>query len=226
MSLVIDRNNELKELREQVQQPAFLRLMAQLISYLFHPLFIPVYLSWVLLKTKPYFFSSLNAMDQRMYIPRFAAMYVLFPLASVLLLRALKFVSSIQLKTQRERIIPYVVCMIYYWWMWYVLRTQNIFPSEAVVLSLSIFLASVGGLLANIYMKVSMHAIGAAIMCSFITLLAFTAGISAGVYLAASLFLAGLVCTCRFIASDHTAIEVYGGFLIGLLCFVIAVLVS
>ena len=91
-------------------------------------------------------------------------MYTFFPLVSVLLMKALKFISSIQLKTQRDRIIPYVVCMIYYWWMWYVLHNQPQYPNEFVQLSLAIFLASIGGLIANISMKVSMHAIAAGIM--------------------------------------------------------------
>src|SRR5260370_2922369 len=101
-------------------------------------------------------------------------MYIMFLLVSVLLMKALGFISSIHLKTQRDRIIPYIVCMIYYWWMWYVLHNQPEFPKQCVILSFAIFLASIGGLMANINMKVSMHAIAAGVMASFVMFLGFS----------------------------------------------------
>ena len=78
---------------------------------------------------------------------------------TVLLAKALGFLQSVHLKTQKERIIPYIACGIYYFWMWYVLRNQPQFSREVVILSMAIWIAASLGLLANIYMKVSMHAI-------------------------------------------------------------------
>src|SRR2546421_3426407 len=110
--LAVDEKNDLVELRPQDQNyPRYLRLSAKIISYIFHPLFIPVYLSWLLVETQPYFFSGLSGTQRKMFIPQFAIMYVMFPLISVLLMKALKFINSIHLKTQRDRIIPYVTCM-------------------------------------------------------------------------------------------------------------------
>lgn len=147
----------------------------------------------------------------------------MFPVVSVLLMKALGFISSFQLKTQRDRIIPYIVCMIYYWWMWYVLHNQPEFPEAFVVLSLAIFLASIGGLMANISMKVSMHAMGAGIMVAFVMLLGFSQDISFGIYISLAILLAGLICTSRFVASDHTSREIYGGLFIGVLSLLIAI---
>jgi hypothetical protein len=146
----------------------------------------------------------------------------MFPLVSVLLMKAVGFVSSFQLKTQRDRIIPYVVCMIYYWWMWYVLHNQS-FPREFTILSFAIFLTSIGGLMANISMKVSMHAMASGIMVAFVIMLAFSQDISFGIYISLAILLTGLICTSRFIASDHTAREIYGGLLIGILCLLLAI---
>ena len=117
----------------------------------------------------------------------------MFPLVSVLLMKALGFISSIHLKTQRDRIIPYVVCIIYYWWMWYVIAKINLKYPEGiyVVLSLSIFLASIGGLMANINMKVSMHAIAAGVMAAFVMLLGFSQDLNFGIYISISPTFAG-----------------------------------
>jgi hypothetical protein len=223
MALVVDGKNELKESGEQVKQPLPSRVFAKIISYIFHPLFIPVYLAWLILKTKPYLFSALDERDKIMFVPQFAAMYVLFPLVSVLLLKALKFIDTIQLKTQRERVIPYIITMIYYWWMWYVLKSRDLFPAEALILSFAIFMASICGLMVNIVMKVSMHAMAAGIMSAFIMLLAFTSEISAGIFVSAALFLSGLICAARFIDSDHRPVEIYGGFLIGVFCLLVSI---
>jgi len=148
-------------------------------------------------------------------------MYSFLPLVSVLLMKALKFINSIQLKTQRDRIIPYVVCMFYYWWMWYVLNHQEM-PSDFVQFSFAIFLASIGGLMANINMKVSMHAIAAGIMAAFVMKLGFAQDLNFGFYISGSILLTGAICTARFIDSDHTPKEIYVGLFIGIVALILA----
>ena len=219
---------QLHEFRETrlSQQPAGIRLAAKIISYIFHPLFVPVYLSWFLVSIAPYLFAGFTAWEKSMVILRFFIIYSFFPLVSILLLRGLGFIQSVYLKTQRERIIPYAICMIYYFWMWYVLHNQPEIPQAAVLLSLSIFIASVAGWLANIYMKISMHAISMGVMATFMLELAFSQNINFGLYISVSFLIAGLVCTARFIISDHTQKEVYGGVLAGVVSQLIANWVS
>jgi membrane-associated HD superfamily phosphohydrolase len=138
-------------------------------------------------------------------------------------MKALGFISSIQLKTQRDRIIPYVVCMIYYWWMWYVLHNQPENPKEAVILSLAIFLASIGGLMANINMKISMHAIAAGIMAAFVMMLGFSQDVNFGIYISLSILLTGIICSARLVDGNHTTKEIYWGLFIGIFSLLIAV---
>ena len=221
--LVVDDKSNLVETRPPgVHQPTIVRVIAKIISYVFHPIFIPVYLCFFVVKTQSYLFATFSSWEKTVFVLRFGVMYAMFPVVSVLLMRAVGFVSSIQLKTQRDRIIPYVVCMIYYWWMWYVLHNQT-FPREFTILSFAIFLASIGGLMANISMKVSMHAMAAGILVAFVIMLGFSQDISFGIYISLAILLAGIICTSRFIASDHTPREIYGGLLIGVLSLIIAI---
>lgn len=222
--LVVDRQNNLVERRQgSTQQASVIRIIARIISYIFHPVFIPVYLVVLVVKTNAYLFAAFSNSQRNMLVATFGLMYVVFPFASVLLMKALGFVQSIYLRTQRDRIIPYIVCMIYYWWVWYVMFNRPEVPHELVVLSLAIFLASIGGLMANINMKVSMHTIAAGIMTAFVMLLGFYQDINFGVYISISVLLAGIICTARFIDSDHTAKEIYGGLLIGILSLLVAI---
>ena len=222
--LVVDRNNELKELSpgNNSEHPAGIRLLAKVISYVFHPLFIPVYISWFLVSQQPHLFASFTPAEKVITIIRFAVFYTFFPLVTVLLARGLGFLDSIYLRTQKERIIPYIACGVYYFFMWYVLRNQPQFTREVVILSMAIWIASSLGLIANIYMKVSMHAMSVGVMATFILLLAAGRGSGFGLFVSVALLITGLVCTARFIVSDHTQKEVYIGLLVGVLSQLIA----
>ncbi|MBS1654105.1 MAG: hypothetical protein JSU05_04600, partial [Bacteroidetes bacterium] len=108
--LIVDADNELKEIETSGPpvQPVPIQVTAKVISYLFHPMFIPVYVTWFLVYIQPYLFSGFDEWTKKIAVIQAAVMYILFPLATVLLLRGLGFIKSIQLKSQTERIIPYV----------------------------------------------------------------------------------------------------------------------
>jgi hypothetical protein len=220
--LEVDKKNKLVEIKGS-KYPLSVRITAKIVSYVFHPLFIPVYLLLLIVKTQSYLFAAFSGWQKTLFIIRFGVIYIMFPLVSVLLLKALGFIKSIHLKTQRDRIIPYVVCMIYYWWMWYVLYNQPEFPKDCVILSLTIFLASVGGLMANIRMKVSMHAMAAGVMAAFVMLLGFSEDVNFGVYISLSILLAGIISTARLIDGNHTTKEIYWGLFIGIFSLLISI---
>jgi nitrate reductase NapE component len=224
--VVNDKSNLVEMPPRGIQQPTSVRIIAKIISYLFHPVLIPVYLVLLVVKTNPYLLASFPNSQKNRLVAMFVVMYVMFPVVSVLLMKALGFINSVYLRTQRDRIIPYVVCMIYYWWVWYVIVNRAELPHDLVVLSLAIFLASIAGLMANISMKVSMHAMAAGIMAAFVIMLGYSQDISFGVYISLAIFLAGIICTARFIVSDHTPREIYGGLLIGVLSLIIAIKVA
>jgi hypothetical protein len=198
-----------------------LKVTARVISVIFHPLFIPVYISWFLLYNTT-LFAGFRADDKIILLVRFLVMYSLFPLVTILLAKGLGFIQSIYLRTQKDRIIPYIACGLYYFWMWYVLRNQTEFPRQLVMLSLAIFLASSIGLILNSFIKVSMHGLSVGVMIAFMYLMAFTSGANYGFYLSIALFIAGMVCTARLINSDHHPVEVYLGLMLGIIAQLLA----
>ena len=206
--------------KEELFHPV-IRIAARIISFIFHPLFIPVYISWFLIYINP-LFPAINPSDKWILLLRFIVMYTVFPLVTVFLAKGLGFIQSIFLKTQKDRIIPYIVCGIYYFWMWYVLKNQPEFPRYFVMLSLAIFIASFLGLIINSFMKVSMHAISVGVMITFILLLAFLTDANYGFYIAIAFLLAGAVSSARLINSDHYPIEVYAGLVVGIVAQLVA----
>jgi len=228
--LVVDKQEGLKEFRPTglAPQHPFVRVLARFFSYLFHPAFVPVYVVFFLVYIHPYFFSGFSSFDKVRTVGMSLVMYSLFPIVTVLLLKALDFISSIQLATQKDRVIPLIACGIWYGWICYVwwnnhkLSDGLSIPKEAVQFSLAVFLASWLALMVNIKMKISLHAISVGVMLAFIVLLALSQGLSFGIYISIALLITGVVCTSRFVVSDHSPQEVYGGLAAGVAAMLIA----
>jgi hypothetical protein len=118
--------------KEKLVQYNALRPVAKFLSYVFHPIFIPIYVLVFLMRIQPYLFVGMNGLKKTFTIIQFGVMYAFFPVITALLLKALGFIDSIYMKTQKDRIIPYVICMIYYFWVWYVIKNQNVYPDELI----------------------------------------------------------------------------------------------
>lgn len=216
--LIVTDENQLKEVSvpELPPQPAWIRVIANIISFVFHPLFFPVYITYFIYTVRAYEFAGLDPRRKMLTLLLITISCTLMPLVSVLMLRALNFIDSIYLKTQKDRIIPYIITMTFYFAVWIYFK-KNHFEIDLVHMALGIFNASVAGFLLNIVMKVSMHAIAAGVMATFIAILAFNETVNLSLYLSVALLISGIVCTSRLIVSDHRPKEIYIGFIAGVL---------
>ena len=204
-----------EEIVHPLPQPTWLRVFAKIISYLFHPLFIPAYLAAYVIYIHPYAFAML---DEKQKLIRWLSVFVttaFFPAVTVFLLWRLKFASSIFLKTQKERIIPYVTSVIYFFWAFYVSKNLPGSPPVIVFLFLGIFLSTSAALMANSYFKISLHGLGVGGAAAYMILLSMASMQSMGLVIAATTIVAGLVCTSRLIISDHRPFDIYWGVIIG-----------
>lgn len=183
-------------------------------SYLFHPLLLIVWVSLYLLYVNDTIFLGLDSFDRLKVFLRIISTSVLLPMITVLLLKALGFIQSIQLHTQKERIIPYVACITFFFWSYYVARQlQDPAPLKAFLLTL--FISASVALIINNYFKVSMHAIGAGSLLAYFILLLFNGKIESGLPLTLAVFIAGITCTSRLIAGRHHPFDIGFGFVMG-----------
>ena len=172
--LIVDNERHLHEIREPdfPPQPTSVRALAAFFSYLFHPVFLPVYVVIFMVYVHPWMFTGFTSWEKNRTLMTAGMMFTFFPLVTVLLLKGLQFVDSIYLKTQKERVIPFIASMTWYFWLFHVWRNMGKtdigdMPDEAVQFALAAFISSILGLLTNIKMKVSLHAIAAGVMpCS------------------------------------------------------------
>ncbi len=206
----------MKEVSPVVTRSLWLRLPAKFISYILHPLFVPTYVFLFLVYQVPYEFAGISEYQLHLRIFSIFWLTAFFPAFAVFLLWRLKFSESIFLRTQKERIVPYVITMFFYWWMYYLSRN---FSDQPVVLKffyMGIFLSTVFGLILNNYFKISLHAMGMGGAMAAIILFAMYYRLSLGTSMSVVTLLAGVVCTSRFLVSDHTYKEVYAGLFVGI----------
>ncbi len=203
-------------------QPRFLKLLANIFSYVFHPLFIPIYVVAYIIFVHPYAFADLHEKQKMMKLISFFMQTVFFPAFTVFLLWRLKFSESLYLKTQKERIIPYVATIIFFFWAYFVSRNQTENPAILIFFLLGLFLSASSALIANSFFKISMHAIGVGGALTFMILVGWTTYEPMGLPISIATIIAGIVCTSRLIVSDHRPPEIYWGLMIGALCQVLA----
>lgn len=189
------------------------KVAARIISYLFHPLFLPVYVVMFLVYEVRLFPDRTDS-QKSLVVIQFLVSYTLLPLVTIFLMKALGFVSSVHLKTRKDRILPFVVCEIYYFWAWYVSKNLQ-YPDELVMFTLAVFVACSLGLIMNSYQKISMHAIAVGTICTFLMIASLSAHINFSPYIAWAFLIAGLTCTSRLIDSDHNIKEIYSGIFVG-----------
>lgn len=209
----------------KTQQPTtslFISTVAKIISYVFHPLFIPFYIFLFLVYRFPYEFAGINIWQLKLKIFSVFWMTAFFPAFAVFLLWKLKFSDSIFLRTQKERIIPYFITMFFYWWMHYLSKNQTDQPVVLRFFYLGIFFSTIAGVIINNFIKISLHTIAMGGAAAAMYLFSWYYNVPLGLPIVVTILLAAIVASARFYVSNHTTTEIYSGFALGIVTQLIA----
>ena len=193
------------------------KFFGHIISFIFHPLFVPTYFILYLIKVVPFEFVGIT--DWQLQLRVFSVFWLtaFFPAFAVFLLWRLKFSESIFLRTQKDRIIPYVIVMFFYWWMYYLSRNFSDQPIVLKYFYFGVFIASALGLIVNNFIKVSLHGMGIGGLLTAVIFVGIKYPINNIIWDIAILFIAGIVISARMMVSDHTNKELTIGLGIGII---------
>jgi len=197
--------------------PPWVTRGAGFISLLFHPLFIGAMMAAYLLFIHPSYFIGFSDRARLMKLLIVINNNVFFPLVVVGLLRGLGFNKSFLLKTQKERIVPYIASITFFFWSYYVFKNQTGTPEVMVGMCRGMFLSAAASLLLNNYFKISMHAVGIGGLLGLVTVSILDGSQYAGIPVLVALFLSGITITSRKIVSDHSWFDLISGLLVGFL---------
>jgi len=192
---------------------------AHIFSVIFHPLFIPFYVISFLIQFHPSYFSGFSLYTKFEILRSVFVNTILFPAFALLVMKGLGFIKSVFLHTQQDRIGPYLANMIFYFWMARVFfnYTPALNPVMACFMT-GVFLTTAIALVANIFYKISMHAIGCGGMLGIGIIIMSDNTMLMTWPLSIALLISGLTCTSRLIVSNHTPKEIYLGLFVGLVC--------
>jgi hypothetical protein len=222
-SMLQEFDHETTDHRNHIPAHKIVRLIAQFFSFIFHPLFIPVYIAWFMLFIHPLLFAGFSDPGKMKFLGIIIVNLTFFPAITVFLLWRLKLISTIYLTTQKERIIPYAAAMIFYFWCWYVVWNFNEVPVAMKQFLLGSFITIIAAWIINIYSKISMHGLAVGAMATLIINISLEYEGASGLYALAALLVSGVVCTSRLIVSDHQPREIYAGFVTGAFCQALAI---
>jgi hypothetical protein len=222
MNPLFDEEN----LTEKQYVHPLLKWPANFFSYSFHPAFVPIYVIAFFVYIHPSYFSGFSEKSKLQTVIISAINLVAFPLLTVALLKAVGFIDSIFLRTKKDRIIPYMASGIFFFWAYTVFKKQEMYPPIMATFILGVFLAASGALIANIYFKISMHAIGMGGWLGIFWVITKENSMLMTWPFALTLIITGIVCTARLLVSNHTQKDIYAGLAMGFVSQLAASFVS
>lgn len=190
------------------------KIIARIISVVFHPLLVPTYALLLLLNLKTNMAFVLPV--EHRYITVLLVFLVSFVMPSLIIYILYRFgyVKSLQMETRRERILPLFTVSFFFYGTYYLLKQEpfyalfNIFMLGATLLTiLSIFV--------NYFTKVSVHMVAQGGLFGALTGFAIAHNQNYITLLYMLVFIAGLTGFARLKLNTHTPGQVYGGFVLG-----------
>ena len=204
-----------------------MRIFSEVLFYLFHPLFLVTYGLIILISIDPFSFGEREIMGEFPLLVITVIYTIFFPLISMLVMRLVGFIDTMQLKGHKERIGPLIVTMVFYTWMYVNVRENPDIPVTFSVLTMGSIIALGLAFLVNVFDKISLHSTGLGGLVGFTGILIFAyhyawiriGGLSfkLGVAFFMLLIISGCVGTARMKLKAHNLSQIYGGFMIGLL---------
>jgi membrane-associated phospholipid phosphatase len=192
-----------------------MKIIAQILSILFHPLLIPVY-ALLQMNLMPFFYPGAETLR---HVLIFGSMFLLVvpPIIWYVILHKLKIVESWRAKTRKERIWPYLFTILSYLLVsiiCYLLVVDYGFSQlwyGATVALIVVFLV-------NFFWKINAHATGMGSWTGMLIFLSIFNGFSLLSQIIVVLLSSGLIGWSRLKLDAHTPSQVFFGFLLGLIC--------
>lgn len=189
-----------------------MKVFIRSLSYIFHPLFMPLAGVLFYFYISPRFFNP-----EFVYSKVFAAtiMTTVIPILSYFMLKNLQLVTSIELKDVRERRWPLLMQMLFTFILIKLIFDGYEIP-ELYFFFVGILGASTGAfLLSLLKFKVSLHLIGLSGVLVFMVGVSLHFGMNLLFWIAGTIFICGATATSRLDVKAHTPAELVVGFLVG-----------
>lgn len=193
-----------------------MKFFAHMISYIFHPIFIPLYLITILLflpvpefRNYPIYF--------KYYIIVFVFLLdVVMPLTSISLMKKYGVISSFHIEKAEERTKPYL--LLFFLYSITAISFMSI-PGIHPIIPFAFILSALMIIVVNFinrFIKISAHSVSMAAVASWFYILDQLFEINFSEVIIITVILLGVVMSSRLFLQVHTPREVYWGSLVGI----------
>jgi len=192
-----------------------MRLFAQFVSYLLHPMLMPTYLLLLVYSTDTYLQLATPANLHLVVTLLVFISSCLLPGFGIILLQRNGLIKSLQMETREERRIPFLITAIFYFLTFYLLRQVQL-PSLVPLLLLGATFALVLTMLINLKWKISAHMVGIGGVIGAIIGLSMRLFVDYRLIIMILIIVAGLIGSSRMLLNAHSPAQIYFGFGVGI----------
>jgi len=199
-----------------------LQNVAMSISYITHPMMMPLWATICVVLANPYIFASSNPIAVYWMLASVFINFIAFPALAILLMLRLKLVTTVQMTEGIERVLPFIATGLFYVWGYVVVKNMDGVPIWMSKPLLGACIALFVAFFINIFTKISIHCVG---MAGFVTVLILINSVSTYSllpFICLAVVLMGIVGSARYILHAHTISQIMFGYVIGVLSQVIA----
>ncbi|MGQ9846867.1 MAG: hypothetical protein ACUVQP_05105 [Bacteroidales bacterium] len=193
------------------------KIFFSVISFIFHPIFIPTFLLIIVFN----FFSNFYVFDIKYLIAITSATFILtaiIPIIIISLLYYFKFIKSFYLKSDKERITVSILMTFFYYFTYYFMQKVYMHPQIFLSFILLPIIGTLFSLILLVYSKISMHTFAIGSLLGVILFYKFNFMPFFGFCAITSILMAsGLVITARLILFAHKFSEVLIGYFLGII---------
>ena len=211
-----------------------MKKIANLISWIFLPLFTPIYGLLVVLYYPVYSKSfwiteslfQMPTVAKLLFLSLFVTFIVLAPGVSFYMMKTNKTISSLAMEKQEERGAPiaimFVYCLILSLFLWFQAK-QFWVPTIIIGMVCGGALASLLAFFINKKIKISLHSIGMGTLFGFLYLFFLRLENIPLFLLFTVIIFGGIVGTARLILKQHTLKEIMLGYLLGFITQIVCI---
>ena len=197
--------------------------LAQVISILGHPIFMPLYAFGLLIYTNPYINMMVSTGSRYFIITILVVFTITLPVITALLFKLFGLIDSVFMKTTKERMWPFIITLIWYY-MGYQLFNKIQIPQSLNLLMIGTISVISVAIIITIRWKISIHMLGIGGVIGAIIGISQRFQFDHSLLLIVLFLFAGLIGYSRLKTKSHNFQQIYIGFIIGLVIEWICVL--
>jgi hypothetical protein len=209
---ILKNNKEMTEKTREYNKG--LRFLANTLSVLLHPVFMPLMSCLLLYYALPQSFVGIKPKVLTGWLGMMLINTIMFPIILMLLLKGLGFIKSIYLRDVKERVIPLIGTMVFYFWPYLVAKNVAA-PEAARILLLGNFWGIVVVFVCTIFFKISLHSAGIGSLLGFVGILMIMSKSILLYPLIVALIMTGLILWARSSTGAHSNKELMLGLAVG-----------